>query len=67
MSRGLSEDEAVGMIVRGFLDVGIKGLPKELENDLNETIDKIGKHAMWLNYTGKMSYNFLFLITFYYF
>ncbi|ADI74823.1 SufBD protein [Methanohalobium evestigatum Z-7303] len=46
MSRGLSEDEAVGMIVRGFLDVGIKGLPEELESDINETIDKIGEHAM---------------------
>ena len=32
MARGLNEDEAVGMIVRGFLDVGIRGIPEELKN-----------------------------------
>lgn len=42
MARGLTEDQSVGMIIRGFLDVGIKGLPKELESDINETINKIG-------------------------
>ena len=31
MSRGLSEDEAVGMIVRGFLEVGIKEHPRGAE------------------------------------
>lgn len=30
MSRGLSEDEAVSTIIRGFMDVGIFGLPEEL-------------------------------------
>jgi Fe-S cluster assembly scaffold protein SufB len=37
MSRGLSEEEAVGMIVRGFLDVGIRGIPDHLK----EEVDKI--------------------------
>ncbi len=38
MSRGLSEDEAVGMIVRGFLEVGIKGIPKDLKDEIDKTI-----------------------------
>jgi Fe-S cluster assembly scaffold protein SufB len=46
MARGLSEEEAVGMIVRGFLDVGISGIPDELQKDIDETIAQIGKSAM---------------------
>ena len=38
MARGLNEDEAVGMIVRGFLDVGIRGIPEELKNEIENTI-----------------------------
>jgi len=38
MARGLTEDEAVGMIVRGFLDVGIKGIPEELRDEIEDTI-----------------------------
>jgi len=38
MSRGISEEEAVGMIVRGFLDVGIRGIPEELKNEIENTI-----------------------------
>ena len=38
MARGLPEDEAVGMIVRGFLDVGIKGIPEELRGEIEDTI-----------------------------
>jgi len=38
MARGLTEDEAVGMIVRGFLDVGIRGIPDELRNEIENTI-----------------------------
>ena len=41
MSRGLSEDEAVSMIVKGFLSGGsIDGLPPELQKELNEAIAK---------------------------
>ncbi len=46
MARGLTEDQSVGMIIRGFLDVGIKGLPEELESDINETINKIGSSSV---------------------
>ncbi|MGI5990772.1 MAG: SufB/SufD family protein [Methanosarcina sp.] len=38
MARGLTEDEAVGMIVRGFLDVGIRGIPEELRKEIEDTI-----------------------------
>lgn len=38
MSRGLSEDEAVGIIVRGFLEVGIRGIPEELREEIDEAI-----------------------------
>jgi len=40
MTRGLTEDEAVGMIVRGFLEGGIKGLPDELKREIDDAIEK---------------------------
>ncbi len=39
MSRGLSEEEAISMIVSGFLSGGIDGLPKELEDKITEAIN----------------------------
>ncbi len=39
MSRGLTEEEAVGMIIRGFLEVGIRGLPEELKADIDKTMN----------------------------
>jgi len=38
MSRGLNEDEAIGMIVRGFLEVGIRNIPDELKAEIDRTI-----------------------------
>ncbi len=38
MSRGLTEDDAVGMIVRGFLEVGIRNIPEELKAEIDKTI-----------------------------
>ena len=44
MARGLTEEEATSIIVRGFLNVKIEGLPerleKQIENSLNELQDK---------------------------
>ncbi|NLL94165.1 MAG: SufD family Fe-S cluster assembly protein [Thermoplasmatales archaeon] len=40
MSRGLTEEQAVGMIIRGFLVGGIRGLPEELERDIDEAIEQ---------------------------
>jgi hypothetical protein len=39
MTRGLSEDEATSAIVRGFLNVEIKGLPKILDEEIRRTIE----------------------------
>ena len=39
MSRGLTEDEAVSMIVRGFLSGSINGLPSELQSELDAAIE----------------------------
>ncbi|MFA7342531.1 MAG: SufD family Fe-S cluster assembly protein [Candidatus Methanomethylophilaceae archaeon] len=38
MARGLTEDDAVGMIVRGFLEGGIKGLPDALKQEIDEAM-----------------------------
>nr|WP_252380077.1 SufD family Fe-S cluster assembly protein [Desulfovulcanus ferrireducens] len=38
MARGLDEDEATSTIVRGFLNVDIMGLPKELKESIDKTI-----------------------------
>jgi Fe-S cluster assembly scaffold protein SufB len=38
MARGLSSDEATAAIVRGFLDVKIKGLPDHLEKEMKRAI-----------------------------
>ena len=38
MSRGLTEDQAVSMIVRGFLSGSINGLPPELQTELEKAI-----------------------------
>lgn len=39
MARGLTEDEAASMIVRGFLDIDIKGLPEELAKETKSIMD----------------------------
>jgi hypothetical protein len=39
MARGFSELEAQSLIVRGFMDVGIMGLPKALETEIKRMVD----------------------------
>jgi len=43
MARGLDEDEATSTIVRGFLNVDIMGLPKELKESIDKTIEESEK------------------------
>ncbi len=38
MSRGLSEAEATSTIVRGFLNIDIKGLPPQLKAEIDRAI-----------------------------
>jgi Fe-S cluster assembly scaffold protein SufB len=45
MARGLSEDEAVGIIVRGFLEVGIRGLPENLKQEIDKVIENTDMRA----------------------
>lgn len=46
MSRGLSEQEAVSTIVRGFLNIDITGLPPMLKAEIDKAIDTSNKDAM---------------------
>jgi Fe-S cluster assembly scaffold protein SufB len=39
MSRGLTEDEAVATIVRGFLNVDIPGLPPQLRAEIDRAVE----------------------------
>ena len=39
MSRGITEEEAISLIVRGFLDTKILGLPSALEKEVENTIN----------------------------
>ena len=39
MARGLSEEEATAIIVRGFLNINIEGLPDSLAKKINDTLD----------------------------
>lgn len=45
MSRGLSEEESISTIVRGFLSVDIKGLPPALKAEIDRAIDASDKNA----------------------
>jgi len=40
MARGLSEEEATSVIVRGFLNVDIQGLPSQLQKEIDKAIQK---------------------------
>ncbi len=43
MARGLPEAEAIAAIVRGFLNVDIVGLPRELQSELNRVVEESEK------------------------
>lgn len=38
MARGLSSDEATSAIIRGFLDVEIKGIPEHLKKEIKKAV-----------------------------
>jgi hypothetical protein len=46
MSRGLSSDEATSAIVRGFLDVEIKGLPESLRAEIRRAVQMGGEERL---------------------
>jgi len=46
MSRGLNEDEATSLIIKGYLDPGILGLPKELEDEIKGVAEMATEEAL---------------------
>jgi len=46
MSRGFSEKEATSLIVRGFMDVSIFGLPRNLEENIKRIISITAERAL---------------------
>ncbi len=46
MARGLSEQEATSLIIKGFLSLDIVGLPENLQNELQQMIDQTDTDAM---------------------
>ena len=46
MSRGMSEDDAVATIVRGFLSVDIPGLPPQLKAEIDRAVELSQKEVM---------------------
>lgn len=46
MARGVDEDEAISMIVRGFLNVDIEGLPESLKQKIDRIINETQKDMM---------------------
>jgi len=46
MSRGLTEDEATALIIRGFLDPEIPGLPDHLKQEIKKRIELTSEKAM---------------------
>ncbi len=38
MARGLSSEEATSAIIRGFLDVEIKGIPEHLKREIKKAV-----------------------------
>jgi hypothetical protein len=46
MSRGFTRDEATAAIVRGFLDIEIKGLPSALKKKIDEAVNLVEKELI---------------------
>lgn len=42
-SRGMSKDEATAAIIRGFLEVDIKGIPEMLKREIDKAISLVEK------------------------
>ncbi len=43
MTRGLSRDEAISLIIRGFMEVEIKGVPEVLKREIDRAIEIVEK------------------------
>ena len=45
MTRRLTEDEAVSIIIRGFLNIKIQGIPKVIQEQMDAVIDQASKEG----------------------
>jgi Fe-S cluster assembly scaffold protein SufB len=43
MTRKVPRDQAISMIIRGFMDVSIMGLPKALGDEVNRIVDLVAE------------------------
>ncbi len=43
MTRGLSRDEAISLLIRGFMEIEIKGLPEILKREIDRAIELVEK------------------------
>jgi len=43
MARGLSEEEAEALLVRGFMDVSIFGLPATLDEEIRRIVESASR------------------------
>ena len=46
MARGFPRDEALSLITTGFLDVGLLGLPRQLEASIKKMVELTGREAL---------------------
>jgi Fe-S cluster assembly scaffold protein SufB len=46
LSKGFTEEEAIGIIVRGFLETGFENLPDKIRSSINIVLDQISKAMM---------------------
>lgn len=46
LSKGFTEDEAVGVIIRGFLETGFERLPRKIKSSISAVLDQISKAMM---------------------
>jgi hypothetical protein len=45
MTRKVPREQAISMIIRGFMDVGILGLPKALSDEVNRIVDMVAESS----------------------
>ena len=45
MTRKLSRDQAVSLIIRGFMNVGIMGLPDNISSEINKILDLVAESS----------------------
>ena len=46
MSRGMTQDEATATIIRGFMEIDIKGIPQALKREIDKAIELAEKELI---------------------